>query len=89
MGNHSTQHPKTARPKSQIRESIKNKVTMLLRGDVEEGKHSTMKPALLQQSRREYQTFKQWKFKERIYQEVRHVKFLSYLEQKRAEKGLK
>ena len=32
--------------------------------------------------------FKPRKFKERIYQEVRRVKFLNYLEQKRAEKGL-
>jgi hypothetical protein len=59
---------------------------MLLRGDVADGKHLTMKPAQLQQSRREYHPFKQRKFKERIYQEVRRVKFLNYLEQKRANK---
>jgi hypothetical protein len=59
---------------------------MLLRGDVADGKHLTMQPALLQQSRREYHPFKPRKFKERIYQEVRRVKFLNYLEQKRADK---
>jgi hypothetical protein len=62
---------------------------MLLRGDVADGKHLTMKPALLQQSRREYKPFEPRKFKERIYQEVRRVKFLNYLQQKREEKGLK
>ena len=61
---------------------------MLLRGDVADGKHLTMQPALLQQLRREYHPFKPRKFKERIYQEVRRVKFLTYLEQKRGEKGL-
>jgi hypothetical protein len=61
---------------------------MLLRGDVADGKHLTMQPALLQQSRREYQPFEPRKFKERIYQEVRRVKFINYLEQKRASKGL-
>jgi hypothetical protein len=59
---------------------------LLLRGDVADGKHLTMQPALLQQLRREYKPFKPRKFKERIYQEVRCVKFLNYLEQKRAEK---
>ena len=61
---------------------------MLLRGDVADGKHLTMQPALLQQSRREYHPFKPRKFKERIYQELRRIKFINYLKQKRAEKGL-
>jgi hypothetical protein len=53
---------------------------MLLRGDMADMKHLTMQPALLQQSPREYHLFKQRKFKEHIYQEVRRVKFLNYLE---------
>jgi hypothetical protein len=59
---------------------------MLFRGDVADGKDLTMHPALLQQSRREYHPFKPKTFKARIYQEVRRVKFLNYLEKKRAEK---
>jgi hypothetical protein len=60
---------------------------MLVRGDVTGRKHLTMQPALLRQLRRECHPFKPRKFKERIYQEFRRVKFLNYyLEQKHAEK---
>jgi hypothetical protein len=63
---------------------------MLLCGDLADGKHLTMQPALLQQLHREYHPFKPRKVKEQIYQEVCRVKFLNYLEQKRADKeGLK
>jgi hypothetical protein len=56
---------------------------LLLRADVKEGKHTYMTPSQLQNSRVEYHPFKSRKFKERIYQEVRRVKFINYLEQKR------
>jgi len=61
---------------------------MLLRGDVVDEKHLTMQPALLHQSRREYNPFKPRKFKKRIYRAVRGIKFINYLEQERAVKGL-
>jgi hypothetical protein len=57
---------------------------MLLRGDVEAGKHLTMTPLQLQQTRTEYRPFSASIFKHRIYQEVRRNKFINYLEQRRA-----
>ena len=56
---------------------------LLLRADVKEGKHNTMTPAELQSERVEYHHFNPRKFKHRIYQEVRRVKFINWLEQKR------
>jgi hypothetical protein len=58
---------------------------ILLRGDVADGKHLTMKPAELQRTRREHNPFEPRKFKERMCQEVRRVKFINCLEQKRAD----
>jgi len=56
---------------------------LLLRADVKEGKHNEMTPAELQSDRVEYHPFNARKFKHRIYQEVRRVKFINWLEQKR------
>jgi hypothetical protein len=56
---------------------------LLLRADVKEGKHNYMTPTQLQRSRVAYHPFNSRKFKHRIYQEVRRVKFINYLEQKR------
>ena len=61
----------------------------LLRADVAEGKHNRMTPSQLQHSRVEYHPFDSKKFKHRIYQEVRRVKFLNYLNQKRLIKATK
>jgi hypothetical protein len=58
---------------------------MLLRADVREGKHLTMTPSQLQQTRpAAYGPFDPRKFKHRIYQEVRREKFLNHLASKRA-----
>jgi hypothetical protein len=56
---------------------------LLLRADVKEGKHISNTPAELQHSRVEYHPFNPKKFKERIFQELRRVKFINWLEQKR------
>jgi hypothetical protein len=54
-----------------------------LREDVKNKKHTTMKPALLQESNRTYWPFKPKTFKERIYQEVCLQKYYHYLQKKR------
>ena len=58
---------------------------LLLRVDVLEGKHLTMKPSELQQSKPAYMVFDKTIFKFRIYQEVRRNKFLNYLAERRAQ----
>ena len=57
---------------------------LLLRADVEDGKHLRMTPMQLQMTREEYSHFRARVFKHRIYQEVRRKKFINYLELKRA-----
>ena len=57
---------------------------LLLRADVEEGKHLQMTPSQLQLYRVEYEPFDPRKFAHRIYQEVRRKKFINYLNQRRA-----
>jgi hypothetical protein len=52
---------------------------LLLRADVAEKKHETMTPNQLQGTREEYKPFKARFFKQRIYQEVRRVKFVNLL----------
>jgi len=56
----------------------------LLREDMDEGKHETMKPMKLYQSRPEYKQhcFTVDVFRGHIHQEVRHRKFMNYLEYK-------
>ena len=61
---------------------------LLLRSDIADGKHSSMTPHQLQQSRREYEPFSAKVFRKRIYQEIGRVKFLHHLEKRRA-KGLR
>jgi hypothetical protein len=56
---------------------------LLLRADVAEGKHTSMTPSQLQATRDEYKPFDSRKFKHRIYQEVRRIKFLNWLDQNR------
>ena len=58
---------------------------LLLRADVEEGRHLQMTPSELKLSRVEYAPFDARKFKHRIYQEVRRKKFINYLNQRRAQ----
>ena len=53
---------------------------LLLRKDVAERKHLMMKPMELQERRPECLLFDCCKFEERIYQEVRQVKFINWLE---------
>ena len=62
---------------------------LLLRKDVAERKHLMMKPMELQETRPEYLLFDRRKFKERIYQEVRRVKFINWLEISRKKSGVK
>jgi hypothetical protein len=57
---------------------------LLLRADVQDGKHLTMKPLQLQTTRDEYKPYSHKVFKHQIYQEVRRVKFINYLQQRRA-----
>jgi hypothetical protein len=57
---------------------------LLLRADVADGKHLTMKPLQLKLTRDEYKPYSTKVFKHRIYQEVRREKFINYLEQRRA-----
>ncbi len=56
----------------------------LLRADIKEGRHDGMKPQEFRETRQEYKSFSKKIFKERIYQEIRRNKFISYLEMKRA-----
>ena len=56
---------------------------ILLRGDVKNGLHQTMSPSALRRTRPEYMVFKNTIFKHRIYQEVRHNKYLHHLDLKR------
>ena len=58
----------------------------LLRRDVEEKKHVGLTPSEFQQTRTEYHPFDGKVFKHRIYQEVRRVKFLFWLNMKREAK---
>ena len=52
---------------------------LLLKKDVAETKHLMMKPMELQATRPECLLFDRRKFKERIYQEARQVKFINWL----------
>ena len=58
----------------------------LLREDVKNGLHERMTVGALKAMRSEYTPFKDFKFRERIYQEVRRQKFMYYMEWKRAKK---
>jgi hypothetical protein len=60
---------------------------LLLRNDVAEGRHLNKTPHELQQSRVEYQPFNARKFTHRIYQEVRRIKFINHMNDRR-ERGL-
>ena len=62
---------------------------LLLRKDVAERKHLMMKPMELQETRPECLLFDCCKFKERIHQEVRQVKFISWLEISQKKSGVK
>jgi hypothetical protein len=53
---------------------------LLLRADVEAGKHLRMTPRELQIT---YQMFEPDIFRQRIYQEVRRSKFVNYLKERR------
>ena len=58
----------------------------LLRQDVANKLHLTMKPSELRRTRPEYKVFKKKIFKHRVYQTIRREKFINYLEHKRLEK---
>jgi hypothetical protein len=55
----------------------------LLRADIKEGRHDGMKPQEFRETRQEYKSFSKKIFKERIYQEIRRNKYITYLEMKR------
>jgi hypothetical protein len=55
----------------------------LLRSDVQQGRHIGLTPSEFQRTRPEYMVFPAGKFKDRIYQAVRRMKFINYLEFKR------
>ena len=60
---------------------------LLLRQDIEEKKHIGKTPRELWNARIEYQQFKPSIFTHRIYQEIRRVKMVNFLNQQREEKG--
>ena len=62
---------------------------LLLCGDVKNKLHLMMTPTELQNLRSPYQNFDKKRFKHRIYQEVRHQKYIHYLELKRENSGAK
>jgi hypothetical protein len=57
---------------------------LLLRADVESGKHLRMTRQELQLTNESYQIFRTDIFRHRIYQEVRRSKFVNYLKERRA-----
>ncbi len=57
----------------------------ILRDDVSQKKHVGLTPFALWKTRDEYQEFDQEIFRRRIYQTIRHEKFINYLNQKRKE----
>jgi hypothetical protein len=58
----------------------------LLMLDVEEGKHKTMTPSQLRESRTEYTQFDLAYFDRRLRQAIRKLRFINYLNDKREEK---
>ena len=56
------------------------------RKDVQNKLHKIISPSELQKTRTEYKPFQKQKFKEHIYQEVWHQKFIFYLQQKQKAK---
>ena len=58
---------------------------MVLRKDIEEGKHLGMTMSDFYNSRKEYTCITKRKFKERVHQETRRKKFIHYLTTKTAE----
>jgi hypothetical protein len=60
---------------------------LLLREIVESGENEQMTPSDFQATSPEYMLFKPHKFKERIYQEVKHKKYLYCLEHRGFKKG--
>jgi hypothetical protein len=58
---------------------------LLLRDDVENNRHVGIRPSELQRTRREYHDFKRRIFKEHIYQEIKRIKFINWMELKREE----
>jgi hypothetical protein len=59
---------------------------LLLRKDVKAGAHAEMAPSQFQGTRAECQEFDRDIFRQRIYQEERHQKYLNFLGEKRTEK---
>ena len=60
---------------------------MLLRDDIKHKKQKAMSPMDLWNSREEYKEFKLEKFRQRIYQEERRVRYVNHLEMKRQKKA--
>jgi hypothetical protein len=60
-----------------------------LNADIEEGKHETMKPNQLRQTRLEYMIFEKDIFRKHIHQEVKTRKWLVYLKEKAEKAGKK
>jgi hypothetical protein len=58
---------------------------LLLRDDVANNRHVGLKPSQLWSKRDEYQEFDKHIFKECIYQEIKHTKFINWMEMKREE----
>ena len=55
---------------------------LLLRDDVANNRHVGLRPLQLWSKREEYKEFDLPIFKERIYQEIRHTKFINWMEMK-------
>ena len=57
----------------------------LLRQDISNNRHVGLLPSQLQSTRDEYKVFKPRKFKELIYQTIRHIKFRNFIEERKDE----
>lgn len=62
----------------------------LLQKDIADGKHKTMKPKVLYETKASYyENYELDVFRRRIYQELKAIKHIKYLTEKRAEKAAK
>lgn len=61
----------------------------LLKQDIDNGKHQTMKPEALWKSRPEYESYDKKVFRGHIYQEVKSRKFAAFIKAKRDKSGLR
>lgn len=72
-------HPKSTKAAGDYPEWEGSEAQALLKEDMLEGKHTTMQPEELYESREEYKLFPLKVFRDHIYQEIRTTKYLHQL----------